>query len=574
MAHIDYHEVMDKLREQAAATIIQRLGWGTAMKDQAGIAGEIADGQDIQEVYGLGEAGLFDEFFFFLGEIGVMSHLMALAQNIKRQRNSTIKLPSVILVYLMRIVSGLRFYWHIEPVLLMSQPLMHLAGFNGREILVGTSRRGVGIQRTEETDPACEEHESGTEQEPTEVRGPMGADSVAKYIQAISATVLEKLFNKVVGILAAASFFPRRIHALLDSSEIESTEKCDGCGVVTKEKAPELRKRKGRLRKVTERVFGFKIWVVWDPNSKLPLAMRFTTIEVADVIMAREVVEQAIANLGERCRIVSLAVDRGFLDGKFLWWLNTCGITFYMPAKTSLNVYGDALSLVATGVRQTREQNRIEGRGKDRHCVTDRWDTVGITGLTTAGFYGKLGGGSHENARGFVPNPINAVVVLDDPYKQNNPNTQTLVILTNAPVTQPLTVYDAYDARSEIENSLFREAKQAWFIERPAQNTANAFRAHCYLTLITMALTTAFHCWLDDQDKRGRKGEVTGIRKFREEVRLESANKVIVFSGDRYAIFETYELVILLGGKVVMPRGKIEHITKEDILRKHGAIRE
>ena len=30
----------------------------------AGIATELADGKDIPAVYGLGEAGLFDEFFF------------------------------------------------------------------------------------------------------------------------------------------------------------------------------------------------------------------------------------------------------------------------------------------------------------------------------------------------------------------------------------------------------------------------------------------------------------------------------------------------------------------------------
>jgi len=565
---------MDSLREEASGTIIKRLGWGTGLKDQAGIAGEIAGGKDVEEVYGLGEAGLFDEFFFFLHEIGVMPLLESLAPKALRKRASNIKFPAVILIYLMRIVAGLQFYWHTAPVLLMSQPLMHLVGFNGREILVGTTRRGVGIKAASETAAAPEGNAPPAEKEPTEVRGPIGADSVATYIQAISARALEKCFNRVVGLLAAASFFPRRIHALLDASEIESTEKCVGRGMVTKEKAPELRLRKGRIRKVTERVFGFKIWVVWDPNSKLPLAMRFATIEVADVTMAREVVEQAIANLGGHGRIVSLAFDRGFLDGKFLWWLNTNGITFFMPAKSCLDVYRDALSLVDAGVRQTREQNRTEGRGKDRRSVTDRWEVVGVEGLTSAGFYGELGSGSHENSRGFVPNPINAVVVLLDPYKRNNPDTKTLIILTNGPVKNPITAYDAYDARSEIENSLFREAKRAWFIERPAKNTANAFRAHCYLTITTMALTTAFHCWIVAQDKRERKGEVTGIRKFREEVRQENADRVIVFSDDRYAIFEAYELVILLGRKVLMPRGKPETITKEDILRKYGAIRE
>jgi len=42
------------------------------------------------------------------------------------------------------------------------------------------------------------------------------------------------------------------------------------------------------------------------------------------------------------------------------------------------------------------------------------------------------------------------------------------------------------------KNGMFREAKQAWFIQRPARNSMDSFRATVYLTIITMALTTAF----------------------------------------------------------------------------------
>ena len=47
----------------ASQKIADRLTWHTANRDQAGIAKDLADGKDIPEVYGLGEAGLFDEFF-------------------------------------------------------------------------------------------------------------------------------------------------------------------------------------------------------------------------------------------------------------------------------------------------------------------------------------------------------------------------------------------------------------------------------------------------------------------------------------------------------------------------------
>lgn len=239
-----------------------------------------------------------------------------------------------------------------------------------------------------------------------------------------------------------------------------------------------------------------------------------------------------------------------------------------------MNVYEDALSLSDSGIREKKELERKVGKGKNSFTVIDRWDVVGIEGMTSAGFYGEKGSGSHENSNNFKPHPINAVVVLHDPYKENNPDSDTMVILTNGTVNEPLVTYDGYDARSEIENSLFREAKHAWFIQRPPENTKDAFRAHVYLTIITMALKTVFRTWMDQQEKLTQQGKETGIRKFREKVRQENGNKFIVFDKGRYAIFEAYEIVILCGRTVRLPRGVPETIEKKDILNKYGALRE
>ena len=480
-----------ELFKRAAKNIAERLCWHTACRDQQGIAKDLAEGKDISEVYGLGEAGLFDEFFYFLDQLNIMKLLLKLEPT-AWMRSSNIKFPSVILIYLMRIVAGLSFFWHIHPVLLRSQALMRLVGFNGVQIREGTCERGKHKRKTN----GDETHKD------SDIRGPICPDSIATYIQSITASALEGLFNGVVSILAAHGFFPRKVHALLDSSDIESTERCEGCGRVKKQKAPELRRRKARIRKVMEIVFGFKVWIVWDPNSRLPLAMRFATIETPDIQFAWEVLQQAAANLGDHAKIVTVAIDRAFIDGTFLWRLNKdMEVTFYIPAKTNMQVYLDALALVSEGHIDSRERKRNVGAGKNKHTVIDRWEVAGIEGLTSAGFYGELGSGSHENRKDFVANPINAVVVLQDPYKDNNPNTDTLVILTNGSVQKPIKVYDGYDARSEIENAVFREAKQAWFIKRPARNNAEAFRSHVYLTLITMALVTAFQTWMNKQEQ-------------------------------------------------------------------------
>lgn len=568
----------------ASQRTAERLVWFTAHKDQSGIAKGIADGKDLDEIYGLGDAELFDEFFCFLDDLEVSNLFPKLEPKIG-MRGSNINFHAVLLIYLVRIVSGLPFFWHIQSVILRSQSLMRLVGFNGRQVREGTTLRGRGkpkngtktaeakesdeAAKAEEEEKAFSETQDKTDRVP--IRGPMCPQSIGKYVSAIAAKALECFFNKVIRILSARSFFPKRVHALLDASEIQTTEKCEGCGKVTKEKAPELRLRKGRIRKVVETVFGFKIWVVWDANSKLPLALRFAPINVADINLAREVVAQAVDNLGEHATIQSLAFDRGFLDGKFMWWLNQKGIVFQVPAKTNMNVYIDALSLVGSGTRQVRTKNRYTGRGKTRETVVDTWELEGIEGLTSAGFYGELGSGSHENSsKDFAPNPLNAVVVLTDPFKVNNPKADTMVILTNGDVKKnPMSTYKAYDERSEIENEMFREGKQAWFLERAAENTEASFRSHVYLTIAVIALTTAFRAWMDKEEDKDAKGEETGIRKYRERIRQENGNKLIVFEDNRYAIFDTYEVFILCGRNVRKPRGTKETVTKEDILAKY-----
>lgn len=545
------------LISDASQNIADRLTWHTANRDQAGIAKNLADGKDIPEVYGLGEAGLFDEFFYFLDHFGFKDLFMGLDPKSKK-RQSRVPFMAVIFIYLMRIVAGLKFFWHIDPVILHCQSLMRIVGFNGREIREGTCNRG------KEKSP-CDSDEG----QPTKIRGPVCPNFIASSIAAIAAPALERLFNRAIAILAANSFFPKSINALLDASEIQSTEQCAGCGRVKKEKPPKLRRRKARIRKLFEIVFGFKIWLVWDPKSHLPLAMRFATIDVHDINFAKEVIQQAIVNLENHAKIASIAMDRGFMDGTLLWWLESEGIFFYIPAKSNMDVYEDALSLVDSGCRKTRTRKRYVGYGKNKTVVTELWDVVGIKDLTSAGFYGPLGSGTHEKRKDFVPNLINAVVVLQDPYKKKHPDSKTMVVLTNAPVNNPMKVYDRYDNRSTIENSEFREAKQAWFIERPSQNTKAAFRVHAYLTILTMALTTAYQCWMDQQDELEHEGRETGIRKFREKVKEENGNKLIIFDQDRYAIFDAYEVFILCGRNVLMPTGVPEKITKKDILQKY-----
>jgi hypothetical protein len=107
--------------KNASETIFKRLVWHTAKRDQAGIAEKLANEQEIHEVYGLGDAGLFDDFFCFLRELGIMKVLEQLAPRHHCRRQSPVPFSAVMLIYLMRIVAGLKFFYHAGPVLLQSQ---------------------------------------------------------------------------------------------------------------------------------------------------------------------------------------------------------------------------------------------------------------------------------------------------------------------------------------------------------------------------------------------------------------------------------------------------------------------
>jgi hypothetical protein len=94
------------------------------------------------------------------------------------------------------------------------------------------------------------------------------------------------------------------------------------------------------------------------------------------------------------------------------------------------------------------------------------------------------------NPRDFQGNPINAVVVRTWRGKDYGPGGNP-VVLTNAPVQQPLQPFDDEDDRRLSENGCIKEAKQQWDLDHPPQKTARAVRVPVMFTLLMVALATA-----------------------------------------------------------------------------------
>ena len=213
------------------------------------------------------------------------------------------------------------------------------------------------------------------------------------------------------------------------------------------------------------------------------------------------------------------------------------------------------------GVVQRRRRTVNRGYGNKRHQEILATEVIGVTGLTVWEQYSDPAHKEQRRRRGFRPQPINAVVVRKWDNEDYGPGGQ-VVFLTNQPVDQPLAVFDDYDGRALIENVLFREGKQGWYLEAIPQKTQRAAVAHIFITFTMVALTTAFREWQRRQDEADAEpaqpplallavdvdhDEPLGIGRWRRELEKRNRDYVIVFDGPRYGIFHVVEFSILSG---------------------------
>ncbi len=57
------------------SAVMERLSWQLAYRDDARVAQGLYAGEEIEEIHELSEAGLLDEFFVFVQDIGMMAVL-------------------------------------------------------------------------------------------------------------------------------------------------------------------------------------------------------------------------------------------------------------------------------------------------------------------------------------------------------------------------------------------------------------------------------------------------------------------------------------------------------------------
>ena len=83
-----------------------------------------------------------------------------------------------------------------------------------------------------------------------------------------------------------------------------------------------------------------------------------------------------------------------------------------------------------------------------------------------------------------------------------------------------------------------------------------------------MAIVAGFRAYKSKADEAARRGQDTGISRYRRELARKNRDKVIVFKGGYYALLLANELMVLAGMRVQTPFA--EQDTPQSILARYG----
>ncbi len=512
----------------------ERLNWKLAWRDDAKVAQGLYAGEAIEEMHELSDAGLLDEFFVFLQDLGM---LQAFEQvSVAGAKRMLVPAVQFVLLYLLKVFFGGQSMNELPRVLFSDLGLMELVGFNAHQCENGLTKRGDAQRKTKQK------------------QGPISAQCLADNISKLTEEEMERLFNQMVQLLARRGMFTGKLLVALDGSKLPTPKSYEGCG---KLKQTRRVKVKGQKEATTEEyyVYGWKVLVLIEVQTRLPLAMKVVKIQEYEGSWLIPLLEQAQRNLGEHAHIDTIVIDRGYLDGDDLWQLHQRGILFVIVGKANMAVVQDAQGL-AKGERAVVRE-RVVGHGHGNKATQERLRTevVGIAALTSYDSYGEAEQTKSAQRRDYVGQPINAVVVRR--WENRVPKGGGTVYLTNGEVSDPFRIFDTYDWRSVIENGIFKEGKHPWHLLRFPKRTQAAVMVHCFFTLLVMGLCTAFRLWqaqlattltsstevVPSLSSALLGGE--GTARWRQRLREENRDKIIVFIGHAYGIFHLAEFAIL-----------------------------
>ncbi len=472
---------------------------------------------------------------------------------------------------------GLRSGAQVQAGLLADERWMRLCGFSMMEVVEGVTTRSLGLQgktRNDERKFEDADEAGPVRARPRTVRGALSSQTLAQWEQDLPRERLVALFNAVVQALVAKHFVGKKVRAVVDSTMLEVSPSFQGAGTVSRQVKVQSKARRPAKRKVMVR--GFKLWVLMDADSRLPLAFALDTAEKPENTHVRDLVAQARANLGGQGNLVSIILDRGFMDGALLWSLaQDDGLEWIVPAKSSMRVHEEALSRVYEVLDKHAQgkESRLDvarrlarrGRAVNHVSFAERRDDPGraplvvaeLAGLVDTDFYGPGGArSSRTNSKHFEPTPLHATVVLSWPDRHHGneddddtdaEESRPLVILSSRPHPR-MRRYRWYDDRSLIENSIFRDGKQHFALGVSLARNRASLEAASVMSLVALILERALRDHTERLPERGdRRAERLGVVRYRRQLEARNRGKIIIVAADCYTVMPLSEFATIAG---------------------------
>jgi len=478
----------------------------------------------------------------------------------------------------------------VQAKLLTDERWMGLLGFTSQEVLVGSTRRSeelIGMTRDGRGGRFEEAGELGPARARLEGRrGALSSQTMAGHESALEPEKLEAFFNAVVRALAGQGLFPQEVRASLDSTNEEVPPTFGGAGRARRKVKVASKARRPKQLEVT--VLGFKVWYLMCVVTGLPVAFAFDRIEKSEQEHAKALIDQGRANLAGHARLVSVALDRGFLDGDLLWWLKQDReIEWYCPSKEKMDVTAEARERVeeALSAAAKKGETALEtalrvarGRGKvdlvkrfgvelcERSLGEGRESLVvaGVSELTATDFYGPGGTDSSRlKSKKFVPTALHATVVLRWPdrnpqdqqdAKEHDEESKGPVVLLSPSAKPALVRYDLYDERSLIENRLNREGKQHFALGASLARTEAAMRSATVFATVALMLHRGLELHEDQAAEHlDRRAEALGVLRYRRQMMMKNRGTAIVVVGERYGRLRLQELLTIAGFQIGRP---------------------
>jgi len=579
-------------RKQTAAEIrenlAEQLDWRFAERDDVSIAQALRRGEPVDAMHTLDEAGLLDGFFEFLKESKIMEHWLT----VNIEAVCRVFLPSIyfILLYGTRVLFGIESTNALPNLLFSNVAVMTLIGFNAWQIAQGMTERGAKLRK------AASEYTL------------MDPQTLAHTICKASAGELEHLFNGAIHCLAAFGVFMAEAMAAVDGTRIVTTQHFRGCGCLAESKWK--RNRQGVMVEFVELTFGWRLIALIDLVTLIPLAIKIVQIQEHEDPYLLELVQQAQTNLEPYGRIRWLVVDRAYVDGPTLYALDQMGITFVVIAKSNMAARTTALALSTEALLHERIETVRHGYGRDTWTEEWVTRVQPVTGIRTWTNYRppKVAGKRLKWEERPVLNAVVVTLWRNKTPSKDGPRVYLTNGAVDKPWTI-VDAYDdrSWIENGLFRNSKQFWHLTRWLPEKSAAGV----RSHVTFVMLMVAAATAYRLWDKAQSGATHQaadqqisnivhqvlepdtGELTempvatdlvpthlastivpqpmdetgdetntdkksdflahsllngqGTRRWQRQLQRENRDKVIVFIGNQYGIFDTHEFLILSG---------------------------